>query len=172
MTDFHKAVISVIGLKVVGLAKTLGFTKKGPRVIGIDIDEVANINKEQPMKLLQLLKKHTPSLKGKTIGILGLAFKPDTDDVRGSKAIEIVQELLKLGARVITYDPKAMPNFMKVFSREIEYSSPEIVLKSDAALILTAWDEFNNFDYTKLIVIDGRYIIKAKEARVYEGICW
>ncbi len=136
------------------------------------LEEVSNTNKEQPLRLLKLLQKHLPSLKGKTIGILGLAFKPGTDDVRSSKAIEIVQELLKEGAQVIAYDPKAIPSFMKVFPREIEYASPEKVLTSDAVLILTEWDEFNNFDYTKAIVIDGRRITKAKEARVYEGICW
>jgi UDPglucose 6-dehydrogenase len=136
------------------------------------LEEVSNLNKEQPLRLLKLLKKHVPSLKNKTIGILGLAFKPGTDDVRSSKAIEIIQTLLDEGARVVAYDPRAIANFMKLFPSEIEFASPEKVLEAEAILILTEWDEFNSLDYRSKIVIDGRMIAKAKEARIYEGICW
>jgi UDPglucose 6-dehydrogenase len=136
------------------------------------LEEVSNLNKEQPLRLLKLLKKHVPSLKNKTIGILGLAFKPGTDDVRSSKAIEIIQALLEEGARVVAYDPRAIANFMKLFPSEIEFASPEKVLEAEAILILTEWDEFNRLDYRSKIVIDGRMIAKAKEARIYEGVCW
>jgi UDPglucose 6-dehydrogenase len=136
------------------------------------LEEVSNLNKEQPLRLLKLLKKHVPSLKSKTIGILGLAFKPGTDDVRSSKAIEIIQALLEEGARVVAYDPRAIANFMRLFPSEIEFASPEKVLDADAILILTEWDEFNSLDYKGKIVIDGRRIAKAKEAKIYEGVCW
>jgi UDPglucose 6-dehydrogenase len=146
-------------------AKEMGYI---PRVL----EEVLHLNKEQPLRMLGLLKRHIPVLEGKVIGILGLAFKPGTDDVKESKAIEIVEALLDEGAQVRVYDPKAMPNFKKLFPHQIEYSTPEGVLTADAVLILTDWDEFNNLNYRNKIVIDGRRILKAKEARVYEGICW
>ena len=131
------------------------------------------VNEEQPIKLIQLLKKHIPSLKGKKIGVLGLSFKPNTDDIRESRAIPIVDILIKNGADVIAYDPLAEDNFKKLFS-QIEYApSCKEILNSDAILIVTDWEEFNNLDYKGKIVIDGRKIEKAKkEAAVYEGVCW
>ena len=121
--------------------------------------------------MLELLKIHIPSLKDKAIGILGLAFKPDSDDTRESKAVPIVEALLKEGARVRAYDPQAIPNFQSLFP-QIEYSSAAEVLASDATLIITEWDEFSHLDYRNSIVIDGRNIKAAKRARIYEGICW
>ena len=111
-------------------------------------------------------------MKGATIGILGLAFKADTDDIRKSKAIEIIHALQEEGAKVTAYDPQAMPNFRKVFPDSVKYATADEVLNADAVMILTEWDEFNNLDYRGKIVIDGRRVLKAREARVYEGICW
>lgn len=139
-----------------------------PRIL----EEVMHLNQRQPLRLLQLLKKHIPSLQDKRIGVLGLAFKPGTDDIRTSKSIEIIDALLKEGAKVTAHDPRAIPNFRKVFPQGVEYDDAEAVLAADAILILTAWDEFNHLDYRDKIVIDGRGILKAKEARIYEGICW
>ncbi|HEC94996.1 MAG TPA: UDP-glucose 6-dehydrogenase, partial [Thermoplasmatales archaeon] len=86
--------------------------------------------------------------------------------------IPIIKQLLKEGATVKAYDPKAMKNFKKLFS-EVEYcSSAEEVLDGDAVLILTKWDEFRKLDYSGKIVIDGRRLEEAKNARVYEGVCW
>jgi len=150
---------------LVSQAKELGYS---PRVL----ESVARLNEKQPLRMLKLLKKHIPSLKGKTIGILGLAFKPGTDDVRKSKAIEIIEALLDEGAQVRAYDPRAIPNFKRVFNHKIDYASSQEVLAADAIMILTEWDEFNSLDYRNKIVIDGRRIPKAREARVYEGICW
>lgn len=134
---------------------------------------VIEVNEEQPVKMIELLKKHIPDLKGKRIGILGLAFKPDTDDIRESRAIPIVQKLIEEGAKIIAYDPKAMDNFRKLFP-QIEYaSSASDVLNADAVLIVTEWEEFEKLNYKGKIVIDGRRIEKArKEAAIYEGVCW
>jgi len=132
---------------------------------------VLHLNEQQPLKLIELLKRHVPHLGDRAIGILGLAFKPGTNDVRASRALNIVEQLLKDGARVKAYDPKAMPNFKAIFPH-IEYVEPDEVLKCDAILILTDWEEFYALDYRDKIVIDGRRILKAKEARIYEGICW
>ncbi len=135
------------------------------------LQAVLNVNERQPHRLIDLLKAHMPDLKGKTIGILGLAFKPETDDVRKTKAIDVVQILLEEGARVRAFDPQAMNNFTKLFP-DLEYCQPNRVLQSDAILILTEWDVFNTYDYKGKLVIDGRKIIKAEEADTYEGISW
>lgn len=134
---------------------------------------VLDVNEEQPLRLIQLLKKHIPDLKGKKIGVLGLAFKPNTDDVRESRAIPIVKKLIEEGAKVIAYDPIAIDNFKRLFP-QIKYASKaEEVLDADAVLIVTEWDEFEKLDYTGKVVIDGRRIEKARrEAEIYEGICW
>jgi len=133
---------------------------------------VVEVNDIQPLKLVELLKKHIPSLKGKTIGVLGLAFKPNTDDVRESRAIPIVNELLKEEAHIKAYDPKATENFKKLYP-QIEYCpSADEVLQSDAVLITTKWDEFKTLDYSGKIVIDGRRLEEAETAKIYEGVCW
>jgi len=136
------------------------------------IESTRQVNTDQPLRLIHILKKHLPHLRGKIIGVLGLAFKPDTDDIRDSRAIPIVTELLRQGAQVKAYDPHAMENFKKLFP-SIEYcSSPSEALSSDAVLITTKWKEFTSLNYQGKIVIDGRRIEQAKNAKIYEGVCW
>jgi UDPglucose 6-dehydrogenase len=136
------------------------------------IESTRQVNRDQPLRLIKILKKHLPKLKGTTIGILGLSFKPDTDDVRDSRAIPIVKELLKNGVHVKAYDPQAMENFKKLYPT-IEYcSSAAEVLSSDAVLITTKWKEFATLNYQEKIVIDGRRLEQAKKAKIYEGVCW
>ena len=148
---------------LLSVAKEIGYT---PRILG----EVLSLNDRQALRLIDLLKKHIP-LNGATVGLLGLAFKPDTDDVRNSRAIKIAEVLLKERAVVKAYDPIAVSNFRKHFP-QIEYVSREEILNCDAILILTEWEEFEKLDYRGRIVIDGRRISKAREAKVYEGVCW
>lgn len=135
------------------------------------LKSVIDLNESQPLKLVELLKKHVPDLKRKTIGVLGLAFKPGTDDIREAPSLKIVKELLKQGVIVKAYDPKAMDNFKKIFPN-VQYCSAEEVLGSDAILILTEWDEFKKLDYSGKIVIDGRKVDEARTAKIYEGVCW
>lgn len=139
-----------------------------PRIL----ESAIEVNNQQPLKLVELLKKHILNLNRKTIGLLGLAFKPDTDDIRGSRAIPIVEQLLREEAYVKAYDPKAMENFKKIFPQIIYCSSADSVLSSDAVLIVTKWDEFRELDYKGKIVIDGRKLKEAKTAKIYEGVCW
>jgi len=134
------------------------------------LEGVLNLNDAQALKLVESLKRHVP-LKDAVIGLLGLAFKPGTDDVRDSRAIKIVEVLLQEGAIVKAYDPLAVKNFSKLFP-QIEYVTKEEVLNSDAILIITEWKEFRTLDYKGKIVIDGRRVAKAREARIYEGVCW
>jgi UDPglucose 6-dehydrogenase len=132
--------------------------------------EVLELNDKQALRLLELLERHIP-LEGANIGILGLSFKPGTDDIRDSRAIIVAEALLQRGASVKAYDPAAAERF-KEFFPQIQYVTKEDVMNCDAVLILTEWEEFNYLDYRGKIVIDGRRIAKAKEARIYEGICW
>ena len=136
------------------------------------IKSVKAVNTDQPLRLIKILQKHIPDLKGKTIGILGLAFKPDTDDIRESRAIPIVQELLRNKAHIKAYDPQAMENFKKLYPT-VEYCTKAAeVLSSDAILIVTKWKEFTTLNYQGTIVIDGRRLNEAKNAKIYEGVCW
>ena len=79
------------------------------------IESTKEVNADQPLRLVKILQKHIPKLKGKTIGILGLAFKPNTDDIRDSRAIPIIKELLRNGAQIKAYDPQAMDNFKTLY---------------------------------------------------------
>ncbi|WP_175060114.1 UDP-glucose/GDP-mannose dehydrogenase family protein [Thermococcus sp. 2319x1] len=139
---------------------------------------VVEVNERQPLKLIELLKKHVPELRGKTIGVLGLAFKPDTDDVRETRAYIVIKALLEEGASVIAYDPKAMENFRKFYpdvGGRVEYASSgeEVLERTEVLLIVTEWKEFEELDYSGKIVIDGRRIKAAeKNAKIYEGVCW
>lgn len=137
------------------------------------IHAALRVNENQPLKLVRLLQTHIPNLNGRRIGVLGLAFKPNTDDVRESRAIPIIRALLDAGAGVVAYDPLAKENFAALFP-EIEYApSAQATLASDAVLITTEWQEFEHLDYSGKTVIDGRRIAAAsRTAEVYEGVCW
>lgn len=135
---------------------------------------VIEVNEGQPQRMINLLKRHISPLKGKKIGILGLAFKPNTDDVRESRAIPIVKTLISEGAEVLAYDPRAMENFSLIFP-QIKYASSaqDVIDQTEAVLIITEWKEFEELRYKGKIVVDGRRIEKArKEAKIYEGLCW
>lgn len=137
------------------------------------LNAALTVNEQQPEKFLSLLRQRGP-IKGRKIGLLGLAFKPDTDDIREAKSIEIATALLSEGADIIAYDPIAMEDFSKLFP-SIKYvkTAGELVEQSETILIVTEWPEFENLDYGGKTVIDGRRILKAKAtARYYEGVCW
>jgi len=136
------------------------------------IQSTIEVNEYQPLKLIDLLKKHIPNLKGKIIGVLGLSFKPETDDIRESRAIPLINKLQMEGAKIMAYDPKAMDNFMKIFPNITYCDKSEDVLKADAVLIATKWNEFKKLNYKDKIVIDGRKLDESKNAKIYEGVCW
>ena len=142
------------------------------------LQAVSELNKDQPLKLIDIARERLGSLKNKVITVLGLAFKPNTDDIRQAPAITIIAQLLADGARVKTYDPRAMPAARAIFPENVEFcnSTPEAVHKSDCVLIVTEWDEFKDENlYTGKLVIDGRRALDPDRARMicdYEGICW
>lgn len=129
------------------------------------------VNKAQPQKMIELLEARLGNLKGKKISVLGLAFKPDTDDVRESPALIVMQALLEKGAILFAYDPKGMENARKIFANAAYcQSAQEAIDKSDAILIMADWKEFENIDTGKY-VLEGKRILKGKREN-YEGICW
>jgi len=132
------------------------------------------VNEKQPLRVIDLLKKYAKNPKGIKVGVLGLAFKPGTDDIRESRSIPVVKKLMEEGAEILAYDPQAMDNFRKLFPNLRYCKSAEDVLSGcEIILILTNWDEFRNLNYSGKIVIDGRRLIEAKKtAKIYEGVCW
>jgi len=112
------------------------------------VEEVIKANEEQKKRMVTKLEKMLGDLKGKTIGILGLAFKAETDDMRESPAIVIINELLKNGAKIKAHDPQAEENAKKVFGDSIEYYDNEYkALKDiDALVILTEWNQYRGLD--------------------------
>ena len=136
---------------------------------------VIEVNERQPLRMVELLEKRIGPLSGKKVAVLGLAFKNDTDDVRDSRAVPVIKELLRRGASIRSYDPLAATNMRKVFP-DIEYceSAAEALLDADACLIMTEWPEFGlldrEFDLMRSrIIIEGRKILSCDAA---EGICW
>jgi len=135
---------------------------------------VKYVNSHQPLRMVELAEKRLGSLKGKTIGLMGVAFKAATDDVRESQAIPIYHELIKRGAKVVAHDPKAAKTMKKVLP-ELSFvdSAKEAVDQSDAVLIITGWREHASPDlYKDTVVIDGRRLIPKSACKEYEGICW
>lgn len=140
--------------------------------MGHDFDEpmtlfqvVDNINDEQRNWFVEnVLNYYGDKISGKTIGIWGLAFKPETDDIRHAPSIDIIKKLLSFGAKVVAYDPVATENVKEIFGESIIYknTAQEVLQNSDALLILTEWKEFlccnvKGFSILKdKVVFDGR----------------
>ena len=129
------------------------------------LDEVMRINEDQRQRFLRKVRTALWTLRGKRLGVLGLAFKGGTDDIRESPAILLVQALLQEGCQIAAYDPAAMDRAREVLGSKTEFvSNPyEAATGADALLILTEWEEFAALDLDRVlqqlkypIVIDGR----------------
>jgi len=129
------------------------------------LDEVMRINEDQRDRFLKKVRSALWTLRGKQLGVLGLAFKGGTDDIRESPAILIVQALMQEGCKITAYDPAAMERTQEVMNSPLKFadSAYEAATGADALLILTEWEEFANLDLARLsqelkypIVIDGR----------------
>jgi len=134
---------------------------------------VVRVNQKQQGLLLEKLNERIPDLRGKRIAVLGLAFKPNTDDMREAASLVITEKLINAGAKVVAYDPIAMVNAKKVLKDDICYAKgvKEAVSGSDATLILTEWDEIKNVDIGVFelmnypLVIDGRNCFRLNETK-------
>lgn len=129
------------------------------------LESVIKVNNRQQALAVLKAKEILGSLKGKRVALLGLAFKPDTDDVREAASLTIANALKDEGARVIAYDPAAIPNARKVLGDTIEYTMDiQLAIENtDAAIIATEWDQIKHFPleiYAEKmkspIIIDGR----------------
>lgn len=136
------------------------------------LDSVEGVNKTQPYKAVELCKSFLTDLKEKNIAILGLAFKPDTDDMREAVAVPIIHQFLKESANVTAYDPVAIPNAKSIFQDKIKYATSAIqcLKNADCCILVTEWPEFKNLtpeDFTKNmkqpILIDGRRLYDSGE---------
>ncbi|KKQ23361.1 MAG: UDP-glucose 6-dehydrogenase [Candidatus Roizmanbacteria bacterium GW2011_GWC2_37_13] len=128
------------------------------------LEAAEEINKTAMDSFVDVVANNSP---GKKIGILGLSFKPNTDDVREAPSLYIISELLKQGFEIKTYDPVAMENVKKFFENKISFKKNpyEAVAKTDAVLVITEWNEFKQIDLAKIkkimnqpFVFDGRNI--------------
>ena len=144
--------------------------------IGYDfklLKEVKKINDGQMDSIIHKVKGSLWIIKGKTIGVLGLAFKPNTDDIRSAPAVDLISALQNEGARIKAYDPQAMKKAKAVLSK-VEYcrDAYAVCKGSDCLLIATEWDEFKKLDLLKIkkllkrpLIIDSRNIYSSKEMR-------
>jgi UDPglucose 6-dehydrogenase len=156
---------------LIGKAKELGYEP-------VLLESVIKVNEKQPSRIVMLLKNRIQNISGKKIAVLGLAFKNDTDDIRESRSIPVIKELLDNGAKVLAYDPMANENMKKVFPSIEYHSSAEDALRgADACLVMTEWDEFKSLDkefgvMKNRFVIDGRHILAPGKDIEYVGLCW
>ncbi len=149
---------------VKALAKTAEEFKYEFRIL----KAVMDVNRRQKNRLVEKLNNYFgDNLKGKTFAIWGLAFKPNTDDIREAPALHIIDELLELGASVKAYDPEAMHHVKEIYGDSIELTSDQYaaLVNADALLIVTEWNAFRTPDFNKLssslnkkVIFDGRNI--------------
>ena len=143
------------------------------------IDSVMDVNHRQKLTLAEKVKKYFgEDLSGKKLALWGLAFKPDTDDIREAPALYMIDELTKAGAEICAFDPEAMPNVKEIKGNVISYAKNqyEALENADALLIATEWSVFRTPDFEKVekgmkekVVFDGRnlYDLKDMEKRGY-----
>ena len=143
------------------------------------LNAVIDINSVQYQQVLARLYKHYDNLQGLRIAVLGLAFKPGTDDMRESPAIPIMQELLSRSARIKAFDPVAMKEAKRIFQNQpIDYclTLADTVSNVDVVLVLTRWEEFKALPgliekaSDPPLVIDGRRMLDKNSIARYEGI--
>ena len=135
------------------------------------LNAVEKTNQKQIQNIVSLMEKTLGALTSKRITVLGTAFKPNTDDVRDSIAIELIKKLLKKKSRITIYDPKAMKNTRNVFGEKIIYagSIADALNKSQCAILMTHWKQFERFNnnsmkhMSKKFIIDCRRILVEKE---------
>lgn len=147
------------------------------------IDSVHRANERQKLRPFEKLKAYLGDLKGKKIAVWGLAFKPETDDMRQAPAIEVISHLVLEGAEVYAFDPIAMENAERILPRSVQYGSNiyDVAEGADAVVLLTEWKQFRLPNWGKIkelmrgnLVIDGRNIYQPTELEAlgfrYTGI--
>jgi UDPglucose 6-dehydrogenase len=143
------------------------------------LEVVTELNQERPEKVITLLKRHFPVLHDVPVAVLGLAFKPGTDDIRESPAVPIIRALLNQGAKVKAYDPMAKHNAQKLFvDRDVTFCDDlaQAIDNVQAVLLVTRWKEFERIPELlshrgeSPLVIDGRRMLSKHSVARYDGI--
>ncbi len=138
------------------------------------IKATIEVNQNQKLKMFREAKKRFGDLKGKKVAVLGLTFKPGTDDLREAPSIVNVRRLLDEGAEIVAYDPVGIENFKKIYPTEITYANniEEALKDAEIAFIFTEWDEIKKFDLKKYedlmstsIIFDGRNCYEMDEVK-------
>ncbi|GGM99322.1 UDP-glucose 6-dehydrogenase [Dyadobacter beijingensis] len=139
------------------------------------LKSVMDVNYDQKKKLLPMVENYfSGDLKGKTIAVWGLAFKPYTDDIREAPALENIEALLAAGAKVVAYDPEAMTNVKGILGDQITFThTPYAALDdADALMIFTEWPQFRTPEFEKMgkllknkVVFDGRNLYELEQMR-------
>ncbi len=159
----------------IGIAKKLGYDFNLLR-------EVENINLSQHRHIVLKLENMLWNIKDKTIGILGLSFKPNTDDMRYAPSITIIEQLQTNGATIKVYDPVAMDKARLIFKNVQFCNSPyQVAENCDALVLVTEWGEFRDLDFNKIkklmrqpVILDGRNMFDPQQLNalgfIYRGI--
>jgi len=148
------------------------------------LNAVMDVNEKQKKHLIPKIKTYfNNDLKGKHFALWGLAFKPNTDDIREAPALYIIEDLLEAGATVTAFDPEAMNNVKDVVGDKINYASSqyEALEGADALIIATEWNEFRTPDFIKIVqslknqaIFDGRNLFDVAAVKAlgfhYESI--
>lgn len=139
------------------------------------LDAVVNVNQKQKLKLIPKIKGYfNNNLKGKRIAVWGLAFKPETDDIREAPALYTIDNLLQLGAQITAFDPEAMPNVKRKYEDKIAFSKNmyEALEGADALIICTEWSIFRTPDFSKIksllnhpVIFDGRNLYDVNDVK-------
>ena len=140
------------------------------------LDAVVSVNDLQPRRMVDLLAEHVDPEEAR-VAVLGVAFKPGTDDVRGSRAMDLIGHLQERRADVVAYDPVATENARERYPDVRYAASAEVALDgADAAMVATEWPEFSDLDFSgmaRTVLIDGRRIdADTAELDAYEGLTW
>jgi UDPglucose 6-dehydrogenase len=145
------------------------------------LNSVIEVNELQKRRVIAKLQKHLGDLVGKEIGLLGLAFKPDTDDMREASSLVLAARLQAAGARVRAYDPVAEAEARKLIGLDYKASATEVAEGADAVVLVTEWREFAELDLAALaasmrgnLLVDGRNFLEPDRVReaglLYEGV--
>ena len=151
--------------------KALAVAAKNSKVESLMLKATLEVNDVQPKIVVKMAEERLGVIKGKKIAILGLAFKPDTDDVRESRSEIVIRELMEKGANIVAHDPEGMPNFKEIIDVKMT-PTPELATeKADCVIIMTEWDVYKKMDLESLlermngnVLIDGRRALNAKKA--------
>lgn len=163
---------------LISASNSLGYTP-------ILLTSVLELNRKQSLKLIELAKETLGRLDGKNVTLLGLSFKPNTDDIREAPSLTIIPALIEEKANVTVYDPEAISNAKKIFGKKVKYApnTLEALKGSDCLMIVTEWDEFKNLPLEEIkgvmrtpFIVDGRRILNPEAVKGagfrYKGIGW